>query len=399
MKLINAKFDPQLIDDRVYDKKGRIRRARRDPWDMEAVDFSVAERELELLIGHAYKDERAYHPVKQGMRKRYRGKQVFVEWWDERGSGQYNWAHINNRIYGLIDKYIGKKFDDCFSALKDRVRNNKDWWEQACGFGARKAKRSLLWEAYRRHFLDAFEDHPRWQADYYVDDDGLIQKRTTKPKHPNKDIHEYVGEAYYAPNYGAIKQFAEKIVTGFRVDITPYLSDKMSHELIHRWESSARPEVGYWEAHKLRQACFQWVDNREVRTIKYRSKKWYAKKGFQKKTGHTKLNHQIYDRSLWVQKYKAKHGGELGMTFHNLLYNDPADIRESNFIEVANAMFRNPSAYVFELGCTKQELFAAIKNLFATGWIRKRSQKYVLDTQIVLGHKILNELENIRSNY
>lgn len=354
MKLINTEFDHRRIDDSIFDKKGRVRPSRKKFNTLEAVDFEDAENALESLVGHAYYDERNYHPAKQGMRKRFRHKTCFVDWWDERpgGSGNYEWHNFHNRLYGLIDKFIGKKFNDCFVALKERYMTNKDWRRQACGIGNRKAKRTNLWMGIRDQFLSCFEYRPRWTeyyGGYYVDEDGLIQKAPSKPKHPNRDIRQYEGEVYYVPNFGAIKNCADKLADA-RIDISECtLPTKVSVEFIQRWESCFRT-LSYWQIRHLRESCFTYVDNRTIKTIKWHSKEWYAIKGRSGKRKAKKPdNSAYYDRSLWVQNFMKKHEDK-GFTFHRLMENDPEELRWNDYLDVAQDMFDHPTSDIVVWG-------------------------------------------------
>ena len=90
MKLINSAFDSKILDDRMYDKRERIRVARKVRYKGEPgiLDFEQAESELEHTIGDAYRAERTYQPRKQKMRIRWtRGRKAHIEWWDERPGG------------------------------------------------------------------------------------------------------------------------------------------------------------------------------------------------------------------------------------------------------------------------------------------------------------------------
>lgn len=393
MKLINAEFDHKLIDDRLRDKKGRVRLSKtKYPYAPDAIDFEETEDNLEVLLGHAYYNERHYHPAKQGRRKRYCGKQLHCDWWDERpgGSGNYEWHNFHNRLYGLIDKYVGKKFDDCFAVLKERYITNKDWRRQACGIGNRQAKRTNLWMGIRDQFLDIFKDSRRWPADYYVDDAGIIRKRPTKPRHANRDIHKYEGEAYYIPNYGAIQCLREKLADA-RIDIVNmHLPNKVSIEFIQRWESSFRT-LGYWQVRHLREACFQYMDVRKVITIKYHSPEWYAIKGRSGKRKRKKIDRSAYyDRSLWVSNYLANHE-EMGVNFHSLMENDLEDIRRGRLIDVANRWICDVPSYK-ALIYGRKNYADAIVTVMESDWLDKTCKSTVWDAEFQLETAVHNYL-------
>lgn len=397
MKLINAEFDHTLIDDSLRNKKGYIRLAKtKYPDDPEAVDFEGAENALESLLGHAYHDERHYHPTKQGRRKQYRHKSMRVDWWDERpgGAGQYEWSNFRNRIYGLIDKYIGRKFDDCFTALKERYMTNKDWRRQACGIGNSRANRSTLWLGIRNYFLEIFDNHPTYPGDYYVDDDGLIQKLPAKPKHSNRDIHIVEGELYFVPNYGAIRLLSDKLADA-RVDISAInLPDKISWEFVRNWSRCFRT-LSWYEVDRLEKACFTRVDNRTYRTIKWHTKEWYDIKGRSGKRHPKKPdNSAYYDRSLMVQKYMGKHK-ELGVTFHKFMTMDLADIRRDLFIEAANKLMANP----YKLSIYGKATFvAAVKAVINSPWLDKACREPIFDADFQLEVAVYNYLNPNNKN-
>ena len=398
MKLINTEFDHRLINESLRDKKGRVRLAKtKYPQDPDAVDFEETEKELEDLIGNAYHNERNYHPAKQGMRKHYRRKHVTVDWWDERpgGSGNYEWSNFHNRLYGLVDKYVGRKFDDCFAALKERYMTNKDWHRQACGIGNRKAKRTNLWMGIRDHFLDIFKENA-YLGDYYVDDDGIIRKRPAKPRRHNRDIVRYEGDIYYIPNFGSIRCLADQL-TDSRINIAEcVLPDRVSSEFIRRWESSFRTK-SYWEVRHLRASCFQEVDERKVVTIKWHSPEWYAIKGRSGKRRPKKVdNYAYYDRSLWVSNY-LKHHEEEGVNFHTLMGDDLANIRRNRFVDVANGWIRNVPPYKAATYGAK-EYRDAIVAVMNSDWLDKECQSTVWDASFQLEmaiHEYLNPNEKI----
>lgn len=383
MKLINMEFNHRHIDDSIFDKKGRVRMSRKKHNSLDAVDFEDAENAIEGLVGDVYGDERKYHPAKQGMRRRYHHNKMTVDFWDERpgGAGRYEWHNFHVRLYGLIDKYVGKKFDDCFSALKERYMTNKDWRRQVCGVGNRHAKRTNLWMGIRSKFLDIFNNH-RYRSDYYVDNEGIIRKCPSEPTRRHKDIYKYEGEAYYVPNYGAINNLREKLDDA-RVDITMRtLPSKVPIEFVHRWESSFRT-LGYRQAHCIREACFKYVDGRTVKVIKWHSKEWYDIKGRSGKRKRKKPDNSVYyDRSLWVQNYLRKHN-EQGLTFHKLMEFDPEDIRRERLITIANGWIRNvPPHKVLNYGSNNYA--NAILAVMKSNWLDKTCKSTLWDAEFQL---------------
>ena len=332
------------------------------------------EENVDRVLGHAYRNERKYQSSKQHMRLRWsRGRVPQMEWWDERpgGSGHSQWAIINNKLYGHIRKYIGKKFDDCFSDFKQKVKYNKDWQIQACGFGSCRDK-SLLWIAWRDRFLYAFEEGHWRRPSFYVDDEGIIHEAIGKKKISRKHITILEGEAYYVPNYGAIKQNENKLAYA-RVDIRGYLAPKVSMEIISRWVSSFR-KLGYWDVRSLKNECFTFVDNRTTRVIRAGTKEWYELKRAKRRSKYNKPNRSAeFDRSLWVQRYLKKHPN-CGMGFHALLNHNIEEVKYDQFIETFRSVFKDPQSWTVPWGCTRKELWDAFKELldekyYVTNWI------------------------------
>ena len=172
MKLINSTFDSRVLNDRIYGKFDRVYETHNGHyWDFDT------DRELERAVGAAYLNECMYQPRKQNMRVRWRRKKkAFVENWDERpgGAGRDNWRIIDARLHGLARKFIGRRFDDCFSELRRRFFENKDWRVQACDFGTANHKSTrVLWAAMQDRFLSMFEQSRRGSS-FGVDEDGLI---------------------------------------------------------------------------------------------------------------------------------------------------------------------------------------------------------------------------------
>lgn len=395
MKLINTEFDHERINDNLYDRKGRIRRVRHDKFDTVGLDFEDAENELEDTLRGAYHHERNSEPRKYGMHKRFRNGVGHVDYWDERpgGAGRDGYGTIDNQIHGLIRKFAGKKFDDCFAALKDRVKNNPDWKVQACGFGSCRKKKALIWFAYRERFLECFNDeyrkyHENYKPDYYVDEDGIIRVTKRTDSKDARDIYEYSGELYYVPNYGAIKDLANELADA-RVDIASMnLGPKVPVELIQRWESSFRTK-SYWEIRRITAACFTKVDTRTYRVIKHHTKEWYAKR--EKKAKYKKPDRSAeFDRSLWIQKHRYRRE-EFG--FHALMANSQEVLRRNSLIKEMNKILSEPYKFIPVLGYPSKELlFEALKNIYESNWIDKVIKSPVWDPAYELHCQILIEL-------
>lgn len=342
---------------------------------------------LDDVLDHVYENERKYQGNKQHIRLRwFRGRNPQMEWWDERpgGSGHSQWTLINNKLYGHIRKYIGKKFDDCFSDFKQKVKYNKDWQVQACGFGSR-SNRAFTWRAWRDKFLELFDGH-RWRGpEFYVDDEGIIHEIVSKKKLSRKHITILEGEAYYVPNWGAIKSYENKLADA-RVDIRQY-GDKISIEVMHRWESSFR-KTSYWNVRSIKDACFNFVDNRTRRVIRAYTKEWYELKRTKRRLKYNKPDRSAeFDRSLWAQRYLKKHPN-CGMGFHSLLNNNVETIRYNQFIETFKSVFKDPQSWTVPWGCTRKELWDAFNELldekyYVTKWFGNNFSNNFVTAELV----------------
>lgn len=411
MKLINSTFDSRVLNERIYGKFGRVRIARRGYyWDPEReIDFDASAEELERTIGDAYREERMYQPNKQNMRVRWnRKKKATVEWWDERpgGAGRDNWGIINARLDGHVKKYVGRKFDDCFSDLKRKFFENKDWRMQAGGFGTANHKSTrVLWMAMQDRFLDMFEPN-RWGSDFSVGDDGLIYDTSEPRKHRSRDIVLYdVGECYYQtipPNLEHCRSLFENLPSNVykQAMIEGRLDVNTIQRLRGEIENSARiayhGNAGYnnVEWHKMMWSylpgqfqvcsryyyngmdvinyCFKFIDNREKVVLKAGSREWKRYKRDHIKPG-TRTNPvdraNYYDRSLWVSNYIKSHNGN--GNFHELMSHTPDEIRYKEFITALETILDNPGYYAGAWGATKQELKNAVAEFADSDWYKK----------------------------
>lgn len=405
MKLINSTFDSKVLDDRMYDKRDRIRVAGmvRYAGEPGVLDFEQAENELEWTIGNAYRAERTYQPRRQKMRMRwYRGRRPSIEWWDERsgGAGRDNWHIIDARIEGHIKKWVGRKFDDCFSDLKRKFRENKDWRMQASGIGCSVHKNTrVLWMSIQDRFLDSFEGH--W-ADYGIDDDGIIYDASKPHKKPSRDIVLYGnGELYWETNVLNLEAcrylfenlpsniYKDAIING-RVDNNTILRlereiensariayngtryDNVDfHKLIWMYMPAYLQSIasrGQWIiAREVINFCFTKVDTREKVVLKFGTPEYKRYKAERNKRRPNPDRAAYYDRSLWVQNYIKNHGGN----FHQLLTNNPDDILRANFIEAIETILNEPGHYADLWGVTKQDLKVACKTLADSNWYKR----------------------------
>lgn len=405
MKLINSTFDSKVLDDRIYDKRERIRVARevRYKGEPRILDFEQAENELERTIGDTYRTEREYQPRKQKMRMRWtRGRKAHIEWWDERpgGAGRDNWHIIDARIKGHIKKWTGRKFDDCFSDLKRKFYENKDWRMQTCGIGCSVRKNArVLWASLRGRFLDNFEGR---RADYGVDDDGIIYDASKPRKKPSRDIVLYGnGELYWETNVrnleacrhlfenlpsniyndaivnrrvdnNTILRLEHEIKNSARIAYNGTRYDNVEfHELIWMYmplhlQSIAR--LSQWTiAHAVIDFCFTKVDARERIVLKFGTPEYKRYKAGKNEHKPNPDRAAYYNRSLWVQNYIKNHGGN----FHQLLTNNPDDITRANFLEAIETILNAPGYYAKLWGVSKLDLKDACRRLADSNWYKR----------------------------
>lgn len=405
MKLINSTFDSKVLDDRMYDKRERIRVARAVRYEGEPgiLDFEQAENELERTVGDVYRAERTFQPRKQKMRMRWtRGRKAHIELWDERpgGAGRDNWHIIDARIEGHIKKWVGRRFDDCFSDLKRKFRDDKDWKMQACDIGCAAHKNNrVLWMSIQDRFLDNFEG--RW-ADYGIDDDGIIYDIHRPSRKPNRDIVFYGhGEIYWETNtrnLEACRYLFEHIPSGIYKNAI--LNGRIDNETVLRLEreieTSARIAYRstrfdnvefhkliwmYMPAHlqatanrsslligrKVIDFCFTKVDTRERVVIKFGTPEYKRYRAERNKRRPNPDHAAYYDRSLWVQNYIKNHGGN----FHELLTHNPDDVKRANFLEALETITHDPGHYADLWGVSKSDLKVACKQLADSNWYKR----------------------------
>lgn len=133
-------------------------------------------------------DEDAYfpnegHQIKRSpMRRRYNreGQNPWMEWLDH---GNTRWRAIHNVMYGLLDKYVGKPYNDLVSVWRERVFNGKLKHIRTC--------KRQTWVDFLNDLEDEFRP-PRFSKydSYYIDDDGIIRKTPPRP-HSGRNITIY----------------------------------------------------------------------------------------------------------------------------------------------------------------------------------------------------------------
>lgn len=414
-KLINSVINIEAIDDRLRDGKGRIREFYpTNAHDPDVWGYSDGERtanlvnhnndfedELEYEILGAYFNERHYQPRKQKMRVRWnRGKQAVIEWWDERRGdcGRTSYNILMTRIDGHISKWVGRKFDDCFSDLKRKFLTNKDWRRQGVGIGACRQRRdkSMLWVGIRDHFLSNFEG--RW-GDYTVNDGGLIEKLPSRRQPPYRNITVYEGDAYYIPKPKALQACKPLFdILPSRMFQQLMLSAKVDMSTIQRLESEIRSTVdtafhysgpnkithtawsalpgklvviakkrySWWEACRaVTNYCFEFVDERTTHTIKYHSKEWYLLKGKRPKPKKVDRSAE-YDRSLWVQKYLKNHNNPY--SFHDMMRENPDELKLKKFRAHTQILLKCHRTYWWLENFTYSEIARAIQSMIDDKW-------------------------------
>ena len=125
--------------------------------------------------------------------------------WDIRGDkGHAKFKERSNKIYGLLEKGVGKKFDDVYSKL--------------CRSGL--ADKPLWWRTVREDFLSKFKDG-QYSGGYYIDDEGLIQRRKTQRRtrvpHDIRILYE-TPIITYKVNHSNLESVADAFITEFGTD-------------------------------------------------------------------------------------------------------------------------------------------------------------------------------------
>lgn len=431
MKLINSTFDSKVLNDHMYNRHGRVRCCRPARYEGEhgILDFEQSELELDRTIGHVYKAERMYQPRKQKMRVRWtRGRKAHIEWWDERpgGAGHNNWHIINNKIDGHIKKWLGRRFDDCFSDLKRKFHEDRDWRIQANGIGTRVHRNTrVLWMAIQDRFLDSFDG--RW-ADHGIDEDGIIYDASVPRKKPSRDIVFYGnGELYWEVkpknleicrcllanlpsnvfrmplwngrlDNGTILRLRSEIENSARI---AYHGASYENIDFHKRMWSSLPGfLQYWADRTWRigseviDFCFEMVDTRERVVLKYGSPEYKRYKAERNKRKPDPDTSTYYDRSLWVQKYIKKHGG----TFHELMTRNPDDINREKFIGLIDSVLCDIDHYTGRWGVPKQAIKEACKQLVDSDWYRRNwvpgspiaNQMVIAELAYIINHNSQN---------
>lgn len=331
---------------------------------MKLVNQSFNHKDIDCdeILGHVYKNEREYQGSRCHMRLRYnRGRAPMMEWWDERpgGSGHNTWATIDNRIEGHIEKYVGYKFDDCFSDFIRKCKYNKDYQIRACGFGSLHSADVTI-NAWRRRFIEYFK-YTIWGSSYIVED-GIIrhnpEHRSYRSAKHTRNVTLYDGDIYYtikptiyrvlpfiracnnnlSAHEWATGKVSEDTVRRIRTEFTilahaiqdnnPWVAKKygdilpdfvISHCKNNRWNT----------ADTLITKFFERVDERERTVLKYHSKEWYQYMGVRQK--RKKIDRgAFYDRSLWADNYIKTHPNS-GLSWHDIMGAGVKDAMIQNF--------------------------------------------------------------------
>lgn len=298
---------------------------------------------LDNELPTVFENEEKYQGARQRMALRFtRGKSPVVSLWEERpgGSGRDNWSIIDNKICGHIRKYIGKKFDDCFSDFKQKCLTNKDWQLNALGFGSRSNKK-ITWFAWRNRFLSLFEPYRwRWAPAFEVID-GIIREVPTCGRQRSRDIVYYgEGEHYYRVNLMKmwnVRHILEELPTNFipgmletqRVSVEDRA--KMQYEFASTYINKDYPEETpnelvldltrkRWNFKNIFTDYFlELVDTREKIVVREGTPEW-KRLNTQRKAKKPNLS-DMYDKSLRVQKYINKHPEDT-RGFHELMKMD-----------------------------------------------------------------------------
>lgn len=226
-------------------------------------------------ISDLYETERKYQSKKQHMRIRWhRGKAPVMGWWDERPgrSGRDGWKTIRNKLNGHINKYIGRKFSDCFSSLKHKVAFDKSWNTSPQFFRkSRGGNRNKLWFGWRLRFLDEFDSKRLLPSDYIIDHDGLIQKNPENKRiRKSKDLRVYRGsdevETTYLVNRQNVYRLRNAIIEnwGWKVYLKLISNNSFTAEQYNRdfrklMFAGSKPALAILEESKNIRACVDFM--------------------------------------------------------------------------------------------------------------------------------------------
>ena len=158
-----------------------------------------------------------------------------LDWDIRQDKGHAKFRERSNKMYGLLEKGVGKKFDDIYSKL--------------CRSGL--ADKPLWWRTVREDFLSAFEEG-RWPGNYYVDDEGLIQRREN---HKRTKVHQDIGIPYenpiivYEVNHRNLESIANAFISEFGEDtyyhliFTDEIRESEYYKYVNKWGSAACKRV------------------------------------------------------------------------------------------------------------------------------------------------------------
>lgn len=167
----------------------------------------------------------------------FNSKGEYVLDWDIReDKGHARFKERSNKMYGLLENGVGKKFDDVYSKL--------------CRSGL--ADKRLWWRSVREDFLSEFRNDRRYPSDYYVDDNGLIQRRESRKR---TKVHQDIRIPYEEPvitykiNHKNLESIANTFIvefgenTYYHLLFTEEVGESEYNKYINKWNSEACKRV------------------------------------------------------------------------------------------------------------------------------------------------------------
>lgn len=167
-------------------------------------------------------------PIKQSMRMHYANERPRHRGWEAANCGTSRTEKRNaliDKLYGHIDKYVGRKFDECFNDLKNKFNTNKDWQVQCNGVGSHYHKnKKFLWKCVQEFFLDIFNNE-YYRRNKYSIVDGIIVLDKRKNNIIRHNVVQYAaGEYYYRVKHTCVNRCLKVFST---------LSDELFNEIQH----------------------------------------------------------------------------------------------------------------------------------------------------------------------
>lgn len=268
------------------------------------------------------------HQIRRSpMRRRYNkeGQNPSVEWYSDLGHGHCKWHTMNTMIEGFINKNIGNRFNDVFHKFMNKPRIH-------IGFHC------YGYYTPRSMFLDFFERdrNRRYEGDYYIDNDGLIQQIPLKPRRPRdiiirKGLNLYERQYTYTIREDAILSISKPFIALFGKDLydrilSKRIFDDIDFTRLYRkmsevcsvedWDEAFSTVRRYREykyyfyistSDKWKSFLFTYKDNDIEHIIRYGTKEYFQYIKEQKRLKALKKKEQRHpDRSHYETTLKTK---------------------------------------------------------------------------------------------